>query len=62
MVQTRIKPYFEQQAEKAAREAQTRHFRRNQALGLAIVAASICAWRLFHTNMAWIFPPGWWRL
>ena len=42
MVETRIKPYNEQQAEKAAREEQTRVFRRNQVFGLLIVAAAIC--------------------
>jgi hypothetical protein len=26
-----------------------------------LVAAAILAWWLFHTNPAWIFPPGWWR-
>ena len=61
MVETRIKPYNEQQAEKAAREGQTRVFRRNQVFGLLIVAAAICLWWLLHTNPKWIFPPGWWR-
>ncbi len=62
MVDTRIKPYNEQQAEKAAREEQTRVFRRNQVFGLLIVAAAICLWWLWHTNPKWIFPTGWWRL
>ncbi|MGB8031467.1 MAG: hypothetical protein WCF30_17585 [Terracidiphilus sp.] len=61
MVDTRIKPYNEQQAEKAVREEQTRVFRRNQVFGLLIVAAAICLWWLWHTNPKWIFPPGWWR-
>jgi hypothetical protein len=42
MVETRIKPYFEEQAEKAAREEQTRLYRRNQVIGLVLVAL---AWR-----------------
>ncbi len=60
MVETRIKPYAEQQAEEAAR-AEQRIFRRNQVFGLLIVAAAICAWWLWHTNPTWIFPTGWWR-
>ena len=61
MVQTRIKPYLEQVAEQARRVEQTRVYRRNQVLGLLIVAAVILAWALIHTNPKWIFPPGWWR-
>jgi uncharacterized membrane protein YdbT with pleckstrin-like domain len=61
MVQTRIKPHYQQMAEKARREEQRRAYRRNQAFGLMLVAAAILIWRLFHTNPKWIFPPGWWR-
>jgi len=61
MVETRIKPYFEQVAEEERRAEQTRAYRRNQALGLLLVAAAIVAWWLFHTNPQWIFPSGWWR-
>ncbi len=61
MVERRIKPYNEEQAEKAARAEQTRVFRRNQVFGLIIVAAAICLWWLLHTNPKWIFPAGWWR-
>jgi hypothetical protein len=61
VVELRIKPYAEQQAEKAAREEQRRVFQRNQVFGLLIVAAAIVAWWLVHTNPKWIFPPGWWR-
>jgi ferric-dicitrate binding protein FerR (iron transport regulator) len=61
MVETRIKPFSEQQAERAAREEQARLTRRNQALGLVLIAAAILLWWLFHTNPKWIFPPGWWR-
>jgi hypothetical protein len=60
-VQTRIKPYDQQVAEQARRAEQTRLYRRNQALGLVLLAAAICLWWLFHTNPKWIFPPGWWR-
>ena len=38
MVETRIKPYYQQVAEKEAREQQRRAFRRNQVFGLMIVA------------------------
>jgi hypothetical protein len=62
MVQTRIKPHFQQVAENAKRDEQHRAYRRNQVFGLLIVAAAICLWWLFHTNPKWIFPPGWWRL
>jgi len=61
MVQTRIKPYHQQVVEKVRRAEQTRVYRRNQALGLVLVAAAILLWWLFHTNPRWIFPPGWWR-
>jgi hypothetical protein len=61
MVDYRIKPYHQQAAEKERRKELLRLFRRNQALGLAMLAAAICLWWLFHTNPKWIFPPGWWR-
>ena len=61
VVETRIKPYFEEQAELVRREAQTRVFRRNQAIGLVLVAVAILVFWLFRTNPNWIFPPGWWR-
>jgi len=61
MVQTRIKPYKLLVAEQARRAEQTRIFRRNQVVGLLILAAAIVIWRLFHTLPGWIFPPGWWR-
>ncbi|MDR3792114.1 MAG: hypothetical protein P4L03_01920 [Terracidiphilus sp.] len=62
MVETRIKPYKQQQAEQKRRAQQLRRFRRNQLFGLLIVAALLCLWTLLHTNAQWIFPPGWWRL
>lgn len=61
MVDLRIKPYDEQVAEAERRRAQMRVYRRNQALGLVLLAALACVWWLFHTNPAWIFPVGWWR-
>jgi hypothetical protein len=62
MGETRIKPYFEEQAQKARRELQTGRFRRNQALGLVLIAVAILVFWLFRTNPRWIFPAGWWRL
>jgi len=61
MVQRRIQPYLEQQAEQQARAEQARLARRNQALGLILIAAAILIWWLFHTNPKWILPAGWWR-
>lgn len=62
MVESRIKPYREQVAAAERRAAQRSAFRRNQAFGLVVIAALICLWWLLHTNRAWIFPVGWWRL
>jgi len=62
MVETRIKPYAEQQAERERRVEQLRLTRRNQAMGLLLAAAAILVWWFFHTNPAWIFPQRWWRL
>jgi hypothetical protein len=61
MVQTRIKPYFQEVAEKARRREQQRDFRRNQVFGLVLVALAILLFCLLRTNSKWIFPPGWWR-
>ena len=61
MVETRIKPYFEEQTEQARREAQTGVYKGNQAIGLVLVAVAILVFWLFRTNPKWIFPPGWWR-
>jgi predicted nucleic acid-binding Zn ribbon protein len=61
LVERRIKPYAQMMAEKTARLAQQRDYRRNQAMGLVLIAAVILVWWLFHTNPKWIFPLGWWR-
>ena len=60
-VQTRIKPFSQEQQENALRDEQRRVYRRNQAYGLLMVAAAIVAWWLVHTHPGWVFPPGWWR-
>ena len=61
MVERRIKPYSEEKAAEERRAEQTRAFRRNQAIGLVLVAAAILIFWLFRTNPAWILPVGWWR-
>jgi len=61
MVQTRIKPHFQEAAEKAGRRKQLLVFRRNQVFGLVLVASVILLFWLLRTNPKWIFPPGWWR-
>ncbi|MGA2349592.1 MAG: hypothetical protein ABSF70_04090 [Terracidiphilus sp.] len=61
MVQTRIKPYFQEVAEKARRWEQLRLYRRYQVFGLVLVALAILLMDLLRTNPKWIFPPGWWR-
>ena len=61
MVERRIKPYYQEVAEREARARQAREFGRNQIFGLMIFAGLICLWWLVHTNAKWIFPPGWWR-
>jgi hypothetical protein len=62
MVERRIKPYSQERAEKARRVGQTRAYRRNQTLGLVLVAAAVLVFWLIRTNPSWIFPTGWWRL
>jgi ferric-dicitrate binding protein FerR (iron transport regulator) len=61
LVQTRIKPYAQEVAENARRLAQLRVYRRNQVIGLLLVAAAVLLVWLLRTNPKWIFPPGWWR-
>jgi len=62
MVQTRIKPHFQETAEKAQRRGQIWAYRRNVIFGLLLVAAAILVSWLLRANPGWIFPPGWWRL
>jgi hypothetical protein len=62
MVERRMRPYLEQVALRERREELRRLSRRNQALGLVLIAAAIFVWWLFHTRPGWIFPSGWWRL
>jgi len=62
MVETRIKPHFQQAAETGRRREQTSVYRRNVIFGLLLVAAVILISWLVRTNPNWIFPSGWWRL
>lgn len=57
-----LKPLNVQQERKARREAQRLLFRRNQAIGLLLLAGAVLVYRLLHTPAGWIFPHGWWRL
>lgn len=61
VVETRIKPYYQEVVEKAARAVDLRRYRRNQVFGLVLVALAILIVALLRTNPKWIFPPGWWR-
>jgi hypothetical protein len=61
MVQTRIKPYSQQVAEKMRREEQLRLYRRYQIFGVMMLALAILLMWLLRTKPEWIFPPGWWR-
>jgi len=62
MVDFRLKPFNQALTEQARREAQKHVFRRNQAIGLLVIAAAVLTYRLLHTPAGWIFPAGWWRL
>lgn len=57
----RIESLDVQQSRSARREAQSRHFRRNQAIGLLLFALAIFAWRLIQAPAGSIFAPGWWQ-
>jgi hypothetical protein len=61
VTETRIKPYQQQLAENARRTRQRQIYRRNQVIGIIILAAAILVLWLFRTNPKWIFPTGWWR-
>ncbi len=43
------------------RDEQGRVFRRNQAIGLLLLALVALVYRLLHAPSGWIFPAGWWR-
>lgn len=62
MVDFRLKPLDQVQAEATRRNAQRSSFYRNQAIGLLIAAGAVLLYRLLHTPSGWLFPQGWWRL
>lgn len=62
MAVEKIRPYLEEQAELELHAAASARFRRNQAIGVLLVLLVALLWRLLHTNPAWLFPTGWWRL
>lgn len=62
LLENKLLSYAVQQERKARREAQRLLFRRNQAVGLLLLAAAVLVYRLLHTPAGWIFPQGWWRL
>ena len=57
----RPQPHIDPKAAASRRAANLRAFRRNQTLGLILIAAVILAWWYFHANKSWIWTPGWWR-
>jgi hypothetical protein len=61
-VDNKLIGYDVQQNRRARRVEQLRLFRRNQAIGLLLVAVMVLAYRLSRVPHGWLFPPGWWRL
>jgi len=61
-VDNRLQSLDVQQQRAARRDEQRRLFRRNQAIGLLLIALAVLIYRLLHTPSGWIFPAGWWRL
>ena len=58
----RVLKSYETEREGAERRAEQRRlFRRNQMLGLLLVAAAVLAWGMLRAPAGWLFPPGWWR-
>ena len=57
-------PEKNHQAELEADEQRAKQgnlFRRNQMLGLLLVAAAVLAWGMLRAPKGWLFPPGWWK-
>jgi len=61
-VNNRLQSLDTRQQRTARREEQRRLFRRNQAIGLLLIALAVLIYRLLRTPSGWIFPAGWWRL
>lgn len=59
---TRALKSHQEEREAADRRAEQRQlFRRNQMLGLLLVAAAVLAWGMLRAPKGWLFPPGWWK-
>lgn len=59
---TRALKSHQEEREAANRRAEQRQlFRRNQMLGLLLVAAAVLAWGMLRAPKGWLFPPGWWK-
>ena len=59
---TRALKNHQEEREAADRRAEQRQlFRRNQMLGLLLVAAAVLAWGMLRAPKGWLFPPGWWK-
>jgi hypothetical protein len=56
-----LKSYSVEREQAERRAEQQRLFRRNQAIGLLLVAAAVLAWGMLRAPKGWLFPPGWWR-
>jgi hypothetical protein len=57
-----LKSYSVERGGAERRAEQRRFFRRNQAIGLLLVAAAVLLWGMLHAPAGWLFPPGWWKL
>jgi len=58
-------PLKSHQAQREADERRTQRrqlFRRNQMLGLLLLAGAILAFGMLRAPKGWLFPPGWWKL
>ncbi len=58
----RLQPLNVQQERANSRERQRLLFRRNQYLGLLVVALGILVYRLLQIPSGTLFHAGWWRL
>ncbi len=58
----RLQSLNTRQKRAARRDEQRRLFRRNQAIGVLLIALAVLVYRLLRTPSGWIFPQGWWRL
>jgi hypothetical protein len=56
-----LKSYATELERTQRRAEQRRLFRRNQAIGLLLLAAAVLAWGMLRAPQGWLFPPGWWR-